>query len=148
MIVDANILLYAVDESSPQHEAASDWLTAALNGDRRVGLPWQTLSAFLRIITHPRVTARPLSAAAAQDHVDSWLATDPAWIPPATERTAALYADLARAHHVTGNLVTDAQLAALALEHGVELVSADGDFARFPEVRWVNPLADGSRRRR
>lgn len=115
MILDANILLYAVDEASPHHDAAADWLTEALNGDRRVGFPWQTLGAFLRIITHPRVTAKPLTAADAQDHVDAWLAAGPAWIPPATGRTAAVYAELARVHHVTGNLVTDAQLAALAI---------------------------------
>ncbi len=140
MIVDANILLYAVDESSPHHEVAAEWLTSALNGDRRVGLPWQTLGAFIRIVTHPRVTKRPLSADAAQDHVDAWLAARTTWIPTASERTAVVYGALARTHHVTGNLVTDAQLGALAIEHGVEVVSADGDFARFHEVRWFNPL--------
>lgn len=141
MIVDANVLLYAVDSTSAHHAPAVAWLEHALNGDRRVGLPWQTLGAFLRISTHPRVSASPLSASAAQDYVDQWLAASPSWVPPATERTVAAYATLARRHHVTGNLVTDAQLAALALEHGVEVVSADSDFARFPEVRWVNPLA-------
>jgi toxin-antitoxin system PIN domain toxin len=141
MIVDANVLLYAVDASSPHHEASAAWLGAALNGDERVGLPWQTLGAFLRIATHPRVTANPLTAAEAQEHVDQWLAAEPAWIPPATERTASLYAGLARRHHVTGNLVPDAQLAALALEFGVAIISADTDFARFTEVRWINPLS-------
>lgn len=140
MIVDANILLYAVDETSPYHRHASDWLIRALNGDQRVGLPWQTLGAFLRIATHPKVTSRPLTAVTAQEWVDAWLWAEPAWIPPATERTAAVYKELAERHHVTGNLVSDAQLAALALEYGVELVSADTDFARFPEVRWVNPV--------
>ncbi|WP_372733876.1 TA system VapC family ribonuclease toxin [Nocardioides sp.] len=140
MIVDANILLYAVDRSSPHHDSAADWLTAALNGDRRVGLPWQSLGAFVRIVTHPRITTHPLTAEQAQDHIDAWLAAEPSWVPPAGERTAAIYADLARKHHVTGNLVPDAQLAALAIENGVEVVSADGDFARFREVRWVNPL--------
>lgn len=140
MIVDANLLIYAVDTRSPHHATAAAWLTAALNGNRRVGLPWQTIGAFLRIITHPRVTTSPLTATLAQGHVDDWLAADPVWVPPATERTAAVYADLARTHHVTGNLVPDAQLAALALEFGVEVASADSDFARFPDVRWVNPL--------
>lgn len=141
MIVDANVLLYAVDRSSPYHAAAADWLTGALRGDRRVGLPWQTLGAFLRIATHPRVTARPLTADDAQSHVDDWLAAEPVWVPPATERTATVYGQLARRHHVTGNLVSDALLAALALEFGVEVVSADSDFARFVGVRWVNPIA-------
>ncbi|AXH96084.1 TA system VapC family ribonuclease toxin [Ornithinimicrobium avium] len=141
MIIDANVLLYAVDSASVHHAPAAAWLVEALNGDVRVGLPWQSLGAFVRIATHPRVSARPLTAAAAQDHVDSWLAAGPAWVPPATERTAEVYARLARRHHVTANLVPDAQLAALALELGVPVVSADSDFARFDEVRWINPLA-------
>ncbi|MFZ1372197.1 MAG: TA system VapC family ribonuclease toxin [Nostocoides sp.] len=141
MIVDANILLYAADQSSPHHERSARWLSEALNGDRRVGLPWASLGAFLRIATHPRVTTRPLSTDAAQAHVNAWLAAEPTWIPAASERTMAIYAALASQHQVTGNLVPDAQLAALAIEYGVELVSADTDFARFPEVRWVNPVA-------
>lgn len=141
MIVDANLLLYAVDADSPHHVPASEWLVEALNGDRRVGLPWQSLGAFLRIATHPRIAANPLTPGEAQGHVDAWLAAGPVWVPPATESTARIYAQLARAHLVTGNLVPDAQLAALALEYGVEVVSADSDFARFPEVSWLNPLA-------
>lgn len=140
MIVDANILLYAVDSLSPHHARAADWLTQALNGDERIGLPWQTLGAFTRIATHPRVSANPLTADQAQSHVDAWLASEPTWVPPATEATAHLYSMLARRHGVTGNLVPDAQLAALALELGVAVISADSDFARFPEVRWINPL--------
>lgn len=141
MIVDANILLYAVDSDSPHHERSADWLTQALNGDVRVGLPWQSLMAFLRIATHPRISVRPLTAVTAQGHVTAWLDAESSWVPPATERTMAVYRDLAVRHHVTGNLVPDAHLAALALEYGVEVVSADTDFARFTEVRWVNPLA-------
>ncbi len=141
MIVDANLLLYAVDELSPHHERAAGWLTGALNGDQRVGLPWQTLGAFLRLATHPRITATPLSADAAQGFVDRWLAAGPAWIPSATEATARIYAGLARRHGITGNLVPDAQLAAIAIEHGVHVASADADFARWPEVTWVNPVA-------
>lgn len=140
MIVDANVLIYAVDARSPHHAAAAGWLTDALNGDRRVGLPWQTLGAFLRIITHPRVTTNPLTAAQAQEYVAQWLRAEPVWVPPASERTAAVYAAISRRHHVTGNLVPDAQLAALAVEFGVEVVSADSDFARFPEAGWFNPL--------
>lgn len=141
MIVDANLLLYAVDADAPQHDRAAAWLTTVLNASERVGLPWQTLGAFLRISTHPRVVADPLTAAQAVDLVDNWLAAEPVWVPPATERTAVALAHLVRRHHVTANLVPDAQLAALALEHGVAVASADSDFARFPEVRWINPLA-------
>lgn len=141
MILDANILLYAVDSDSVHHDVAARWLTEALNSDRRVGLPWQTLGAFLRIVTHPRIARSPLSGDEAQDYVDAWLAAPVSWVPPATERTVRVYGDLARRHQVTGNLVPDAQLAALALEHGVAVVSADSDFARFPEITWLNPIA-------
>lgn len=141
MLVDANVLLYAVDRSSAHHAPASAWLVDALNGRRRVGLPWQSLGAFLRIITHPRVTRRPLSGKQAWGYVRSWLDADPAWVPPATERTAAVYGELAQKYHVTGNLVPDAMLAALALEHGLTVVSADTDFMRFSEITCTNPLA-------
>lgn len=141
MIVDANILLYSIDESSPHHPLAAAWLTGALNSEQRVGLPWQTLGAFLRIATHPKVSRNPLGPAEAQGWVDAWLNAESTWIPPATERTAVIYRDLARRHFVTGNVVPDAQLAALAIENGVALVSADTDFARFTEVHWINPTA-------
>lgn len=74
------------------------------------------------------------------DDVDAWLAADPAWIPPASERTAAVYGEMADSVPVTGNLVPDAMLAALAVEHGLTVMTADTDFARFPHVRWENPL--------
>ncbi len=141
MLVDANLLLYAVDRRSVHHERASAWLVEVLNGSRRVGLPWQSLGAFLRVITHPRITTNPLSADRAWGYARSWLDADPSWIPSANARTAAAFGQLVRTHGVTGNLVVDAMLAALALEHGLTVMSADTDFARFPEVAWSNPLA-------
>lgn len=141
MLVDANLLLYSVDESADQHERAAAWLTSVLNGSRRVGLPWQSLGAFLRIITHPRVTSRPLTGPQAWAHVEGWLAADPAWVPPATERTATAYAELAALVPITANLVPDAMLAALAMEHGLTVMTADTDFGRFPGLRWENPIA-------
>ncbi|MBX7161481.1 MAG: PIN domain-containing protein [Acidimicrobiia bacterium] len=140
MLVDANLLLYAVDRRSPRHEAAGAWLEDVLNGSRRVGIPWQSIGAFVRIVTHPRVTTDPLTAEQAWGRVESWLAADTAWIPPATERTAAVLARLVLDTPATGNLVTDAQLAALAIEHGLVLCSADTDFGRFADLRWENPL--------
>lgn len=140
MIVDANVLLYAVDRTSHHHEVGRDVLTAALNGDIRVGLPWQSLGAFLRISTHPRVMGSPLRAQEAAAHVDDWLAAAPAWIPEVTEHTWTILRRLMTEHHVTGNLVPDAQLAALAVQYGVPVLSADSDFARF-DVDWVNPFA-------
>jgi toxin-antitoxin system PIN domain toxin len=140
MLVDANLLVYAVDERSPLHERAADWITAALNGDRRVGLPWQSIGAFVRIVTHPRITTSPLTGADAWAYVADWLATDVTWVPPASVRTASILGELIERHDLTGNLIPDAQLAALAIEHGMAVVSADTDFARFDEVRWYNPL--------
>jgi len=141
MLVDANVLLFAVDRTSPFHAPASRWLTDRLNGPGRVGLPWQSLGAFLRISTHPRAANRPLSPADAWKHVEDWLDADPAWIPQPTNRHATVLGSLIEKHHLRGNLVSDAQLAALAIEHGLAVCSADTDFARFPEIRWENPVA-------
>jgi uncharacterized protein len=140
MLVDANLLIYAVDSTSPYNAEASEWLESILNGDRRVGIPWQTIGAFLRITTHPRITTTPLQAEAAWAFVDRWLSADPSWIPPATESTAAVLASVLARTPMTGNLIPDAQLAALAIEHGLVVYSADTDFVRFPDVRWHNPL--------
>ena len=141
MLLDANLLLYAVDSRSPHNPTAAEWLEATMNGDQRVGLAWQTLGAFLRISTHPRIWPNPLSARDAWAYVEAWLAADPVWIPPTSEHTASVLRRLIERHHITGNLVPDAQLAALAIENGLELLSADTDFARFKELRWRNPLA-------
>jgi len=140
MLLDANILLYAIDDTSPHHELAASWLTEALNGTQRVALPWQTIGAFVRISTHPRISERPLSGSAAWGIVESWLSRDLVWIPPTSERTAHIFGDLVATSGATGNLVTDAQLAALAIEHGLPVVSADTDFDRFAGVRRINPV--------
>lgn len=142
MLVDANILLFAVDETSKFHRKAAAWLSERLNGSARVGLPWQSLAAFVRISTHPRASDRPLSPAEAWGFVQDWLSSDVAWIPVPTERHAETFGALVTTYEVRGNLVSDAHLAALAMEHGVDICSADTDFARFSEVRWINPIAD------
>lgn len=140
MIVDANLLLYAVDSTSRHHDVSRHFLETALGGEVRVGLPWQSLGAFLRISTHPRVMGTPLTAAAAAGHVDDWLSASTAWIPEITEHTWTILRRLLGEADITGNLVPDAQLAALAVQHGVPVASADSDFARFPDVEWVNPV--------
>jgi toxin-antitoxin system PIN domain toxin len=139
MIVDANLLLYSVDSTSPHHRAASAWLEDVMTGPQRVGLPWQTIGAFLRIVTHPRVTTTPLDSPTAWDFVQDWLDQPQVWIPSAGSRTAEILGELL-AGGVTGNLIPDAQLAALAIEHGIPVASHDSDFARFPACRWFNPL--------
>jgi toxin-antitoxin system PIN domain toxin len=140
-LVDANLLLFAVDATSPFHAGARDWLEAQLNGPARVGLPWQSLSAFLRISTHPRAADRPLRPQTAWARVTDWLAAEPTWIPGPTARHAEIFGGLVTSYQLGGNLITDAHLAALAIEHGLIVCSADTDFARFTEVRWDNPLA-------
>lgn len=141
MLIDANILLFAVDETSKFHASAAGWLTSQLNGPRRVGFPWQSLGAFLRISTHPRASEFPLASDEAWSHVERWLEADTAWIPTPTERHAEILGALIRSYQLRGNLITDAHLAAIAIEHGLTVCSADTDFARFGEVRWEDPLA-------
>jgi uncharacterized protein len=140
MLLDANLLLYAVNKRATRHDTAAAWLTEQLNGPRRVGLPWQSLCAFVRISTHPRAFATPLAPAVAWERVEDWLAAPAAWIPMPGANHAKLLGELITRHELSGNLVPDAQLAALALEHGLTVCSADTDFARFPEIRWENPV--------
>jgi toxin-antitoxin system PIN domain toxin len=140
MLVDATILLFAVDESSRFHTPAIRWLTERLDGPRRVGVPWQSIGAFLRISTHPRASERPLSPDEAWSLVEDWLRASAVWIPQPTERHAEVLGSLITGYQLRGNRVSDAQLAALAIEHGLTVCSADTDFARFKEIRWENPL--------
>lgn len=141
MLVDANVLLYAVDEDSPFHATARDWLENALNGPRRVGIPWWSLTAFIRIATHPRALREPLSPAEAWVFVDGWLDAPATWVPTAGRGHREILGRLIRDLDLRGNLVSDATLAALCLEHGLQMVSADSDFARFTELDWLNPVA-------
>lgn len=141
MLVDANILLYAVDRDSPQHEPARTWIESALGGDRRVAIPWASTTAFLRIATNPRAVREPLSPTEAWEFVDAWLASAVAWIPQPGRGYRTILADLIKRHDLRANLIADAALAALCVEHGLAIVSADSDFARFREIEWVNPIA-------
>lgn len=140
MLVDANVLLFAVDGRSPLHRRAEQWLTEQLNGVRRVAFPWLSLAAFVRISPHPRASAEPLTPAQAWQHVEDWLGCDTAWIPNPTEHHREVLGRLVTKYELRGNLVTDAQLAALAIEHGLAVCSADTDFRRFDEIQWVDPL--------
>lgn len=140
MLVDANILLYAAHASAPEHARAAAWLETRLNGERRVGLPWESLTAFLRIATHPRAFARPLRPDEAWGLVSDWLAAPMAWVPQPTDSHADVLGALVHRYHLSGRLIPDGHLAALAIQHGLEVCSADTDFARFTEIRWVNPL--------
>lgn len=140
ILLDANILVYARVEQLPQHEAAREWLDARLSGTARVGLPWPALLAFVRLVSNPRVFERPETVASAWTQVESWLECEPAWIPRPTEGHRSVLAPLLDRAVDRPKLVPDAHLAALAIEHGLTLCSTDGDFARFPGLRWENPL--------
>lgn len=144
ILVDANILIYAFDADSPQHASAHRWLDACLNDAARVGLPWPSLLAFLRIVTNPRVMQRPASMGTARAQARTWLASPAVWTPQPGERHVEILDGLLAMPGVHGNLVMDAHIAALAIEHGLQIHSTDSDFARFPNVRWINPLVDKS----
>lgn len=140
ILPDANLLLYAYDESNPFHTRAKDWWSDCLSGPEPVGLVAVVLFAFVRIGTSPRVFESPLSIAEATGHVQSWLQV------PATELLAVMRADVDQALEWLcdagsgGNLTTDAQIAAVAKRCRAQVLTADTDFARFPGVRWKNPL--------
>lgn len=141
MLVDANLLLYAIDSTSPFHRQAATWVEAALSGAQRVALPWQSLAAFLRISTHPRAWDHPLSPQTAVSLVEDWLGAGPVWIPEPGPGYADILLGMISKYQIRSNLVTDAQLAALAVEYGLTVYSADTDFARFTELTWVNPIS-------
>ena len=143
MLVDANVLLYSVDEDSPFHVAARDWTVAALNGPQRVGIPWISLWAFIRIVTNPRALAQPLTPRSAWDYVQGWLDAPATWIPTAGRGHREILGSLLVQHDLRAGLVTDAVLAAICIEHGLTMISADSDFARFHQIAWVNPVAPG-----
>jgi hypothetical protein len=133
-------LVYAHVRDFAQHQRARAWLDERLNGTARVGLPWPSLLAFLRLVTNPRVFERPASTRAAWHQVEEWLDCEAVWVPAATERHRQVLGRLLTETPVRANLVPDAHLAALAIEHGLVLASTDGDFARFPGLRFENPL--------
>ena len=140
ILVDANILLYAEDQLSPHHEKACAWWDAQLSGPLPVCLCWTVLGAFIRIGTNPRVFERPLTRDQAIARGQSWMDQPCTRIVHPTERHWSVFQKMLIKGQAVANLVTDAHLAALAVEHGCELVSTDSDFSRFPGVRWRNPL--------
>lgn len=140
ILADANILLYAANRTDSRHEAARRWWDEQLSGSTPVCLCWSVLCAFIRIGTNRRVFEYPLSLDEATSRVQSWLDQPNTRIIQPTERHWSVLQELLVASQAVANLVTDAHLAALAVEHGCELFSTDSDFARFPQVKWRNPL--------
>ncbi len=138
-LVDANVLIYARNRSDSRHEQSRNWLDAALGGDETVGFPWVSLLAFLRLATKIGLFPEPLSAQTALDQARTWLASPTAVIVEPTARHFEMLAGLVEAVGTGGNLVTDAHLATLAIEHRATIVSFDRDFARFPGVKYSEP---------
>lgn len=141
-LIDANLLLYAVNEDAPLHASARDWLGAVLSGTETIALTWSVLLAFLRLSTRAIIFSRPLSPDEAFDVIEAWLSRPCVTVVHPTARHPSLLRDLILRAGTAGNLTTDAHLAAIAIEHGAELCSCDGDFARFSGLCWNNPLSD------
>lgn len=137
---DVNLLLYAIDQTSPRHESARAWLEEALSGTEAVAFAWAVLLGFVRISTNPAAFEKPLEADEALDYVDSWLAQPVAMVVHPSDRHAAALRQLLLPVGSAGNLTADAHLAALAMEHGAELCSSDADFSRFDGLHWTDPL--------
>ena len=134
LLVDANVLLHAVNERAREHDAARGWLGAALAGGEAVAFAWTVILAFVRLSTHPAVFPRPLTVGQAARTAETWLSAAPALTVEPTRRHLPLVHGLLERAGTAGNLVGDAHLAALALEHGATVVSFDRDFARFGVV--------------
>lgn len=139
LLVDANVLLHAVNERAREHAAARGWVQEALGGGEAVAFAWAVVLAFLRLSTHPAVFPRPLSAGQAAESVERWLGSPPAVTLEPSRRHLPLLRGLLEAAGTAGNLVGDAHLAALALEHGATVVSFDRDFGRFEGLRVRRP---------
>ena len=141
ILPDANLLLYAYHPRAEQHEASRAWLKGACSGSELVRIPWLSLWAFLRISSNPRVFEQPLSSEEAGAAVSSWFARPNAGILEPGERHWEILRGLLVEGQSAGPLVTDAVLAALAIEHGVTLHTTDRDFSRFTGLKWQNPIA-------
>ena len=141
ILVDANLLIYAVNQDAPLNRKAKPWLESVLSGKESVGFSWSVLLAFLRLTTRPGLFRRPLPVDTAFDLVAFWLDQPPATIVHPGPRHLSVLKELLQPLGTGGNLTSDAHLAALAVEHGALLCSSDTDFARFAGLKWRNPLS-------
>jgi toxin-antitoxin system PIN domain toxin len=140
ILVDANVILYAYHPRAEQHEPCRLWVEETFSGLMPVGLPWLSIWAFLRISTNPRAFEQPLTMRESQEIVASWLDVPVVRVIEPGERYWEILRRLLVEAQVSGPLVTDAALAALALEHGASVCTTDRDFARFPDVKTINPV--------
>jgi toxin-antitoxin system PIN domain toxin len=140
IVPDVNLLIYAYDTTCPDHEKARAWVEAAFSGDEPVGLPWQNIAAFLRILTYPGLMGERFTMGQVLAIVDEWLKLPHVRTIAPGDHYWALFQEMLVKGDVRGKLTTDAALAALTIEYGGILYTNDRDFARFPGLRWVNPL--------
>ena len=140
ILIDANILIYAFVQAAPQHVTAKAWLNKQLSDETAVGLPWNSLLAFARIVTNPRIFEKPASSQTAWKQIGLWLDSDVAWTPTPTEEHQAILSKIVETTSLSANDWPDAHLAALSLEHGLTVCSTDSDFGKYRDVRWHNPL--------
>ncbi|MEX1048999.1 MAG: type II toxin-antitoxin system VapC family toxin [Akkermansiaceae bacterium] len=141
LLPDINLLVYAHNVRSPRHPQALEWWNGCLQGPQAVGLAWVVMLGFVRITTHPKVFERPMSVDESVGRVAEWLELPHVQVVHPAQRHFEGWAKLLRGIGSAGNLTTDAHLAALAIERKLMLCSTDADFARFPGLRWSNPLA-------
>jgi len=141
ILLDVNLLIYAVNENAPLHRQAKPWLESSISGRETVGLSWNVLLAFVRLTTRAGVFRNPVAVDSAFEIVNTWLDQPSVTTVEPTSQHLRILRDLILPLGTGGNLTSDAHLAALAIEHGAELCSTDNDFARFPGLRWRNPLS-------
>ena len=142
IVLDANLLIYAVNEDAPQHNAVRVWLERTLSAGEEVRLPWVVILAFLRLTTHPRLFTKPMTIEAAFDFVDDWLSQPGVAVLHPGPAHGKIFRKLLEANGAAGNLTSDAHLAAIAIEYGATLVSLDHDFARFTGLKWKKPVTN------
>ncbi|HOM13639.1 MAG TPA: type II toxin-antitoxin system VapC family toxin [Rubrivivax sp.] len=140
ILLDANVLIYAIDADAVHHKTVRRWLETVLSGSAQVGMAWVVVLAFLRITTHPKVMRKPLTPQAAMAYLDEWFALPCAGLVVPGERHWAIMKNLIAAAGTAGNLTTDVHLAALAIERGYAMASTDNDFRRFAGLKCINPL--------
>jgi uncharacterized protein len=140
ILVDANLLVYAFVRSLPQHRVAASWLDAQLNSKIVVALPWPSRLRFARLVTNPRIFEQPVLVETAWEQVEQWLNCPTVRVPTRGDRHREILAELIKKAVDRADLFPDAHLAAIAIENGFVLHSSDTDFARFPGLRWKNPL--------
>lgn len=147
IVPDINLLVYAYNDGAPHHGAAKRWWEGLVNGAERIGVPWVVSTGFVRVMTHPRALTAPIPHTDALAHVENWFRyAHVTPLNPGVEHLTHLQRNL-DAGGVGANLVTDAHIAAVAMEYQAEVHSNDSDFGRFPGLRWRNPLSLGQRRK-